>query len=337
MKNFFLRRVYEAKDCSVVGAPKGQWKSSTFVSGPFTIEVGINNCPHPDHPLPIVQNEHVAVGVGGKIHMELHHSLSTTSIVGPIVELICWANNSGGGDDELMRKCRAHIDIHAVAVGMALSRQFLGTEVGEDIGRVSPGGPWTRVGNKKVFVNREVRCTQTRIARQVCSWMQGRLPNQSFAEAGVLRWLLRAWQETDPTYRFMALFIPLEMVLSGYKGPRVVPKAELQHIRRIINNSGDPDRLSLIAVLNDVSSAMRPSLSSRFRAMAEELFIATAEADTASFERFNQIRNDLVHRGMEPTSNVGSVTEVDVGMLMDLTERYVVARVFGVGPLRVER
>ena len=153
---------------------------------------------------------------------------------------------------------------------------------------------------------------------------------QSFA-ADALNWLMRAWAARDSVGEFAALFIALEMVLSGYTtGLLEQQRRCADSVRGLIREHGDGQREELLAFFNRLIERERPSLQSRFALLARSAKMPGWEADIAAFGRFNSIRNGLLHRGEQKVSLQVPV-EDDVRQLKDMAERYVSYALFGDG------
>lgn len=145
--------------------------------------------------------------------------------------------------------------------------------------------------------------------------------------ASALAWLLRAWSERDTISKFMALFIPIEIVLAGQSGnlnPENLENAS--KIRNLIDLHGQAETKNLLAFFNRIMGQQRPSLVSRFEEMAKAAQIEGWENDVAAFRRFNSIRNKLLHRGEQQVQLVisfGEGLEEETHELEDIAERYV--------------
>jgi hypothetical protein len=144
----------------------------------------------------------------------------------------------------------------------------------------------------------------------------------------VFRWMLRAWVERDIISKFTALFIPLEIILSGYGKENEYDKEKLkkyEQIRELI--SGKPESEALLKLFNSLVQSQQPSLVSRFEGLANEAKLAGFESHVIAFKRFNKIRNKLLHQGdpnvkLEVPINDESL-EQETQQLEDLVERYV--------------
>jgi hypothetical protein len=171
--------------------------------------------------------------------------------------------------------------------------------------------------------------------------------------ATLLKWLLRAWEETDDINRFISLFLPLELLVadespddSSVKSTGPTSSELRGKLKQLINRNAGAEKQQLLDYLASLE-LKRPALLSRFEAYARRIALPTAEADITAFKRFNDMRNDLFHgRGLDaftkknaqnqspsPTINVTAETQEQLTKalreLIDLTERYICQSVFG--------
>lgn len=149
----------------------------------------------------------------------------------------------------------------------------------------------------------------------------------------VLSWLMRAWPEREIVNKFVALFIPLEMVLNDY-GVKNPPDVRMKQraIRNLIKRCALDNRDELLAFFDEMAQNLRPPLTARFEKLANEAKLQGWESDIEAFRRFNSIRNDLVHRGKRQVKlhlPEDVLQKGDVAALEDLTERYVSFALFG--------
>lgn len=168
-------------------------------------------------------------------------------------------------------------------------------------------------------------------------------PQKALAAASAsFPWLLRAWRTGDLVTKFTSLFIPLEVCLTGVSGerdPRVVA-AEAQ-LRTFIDGHGGDAKAEVLGSLKLLVGRIRPSLFSRFEELAKDAKQPGWENDVKAFDRFNEMRNAMLHRGSQdlqlkleyPVPAPGSAEEEqlkkDVIDLEDLVERYMSVRFFG--------
>lgn len=141
---------------------------------------------------------------------------------------------------------------------------------------------------------------------------------------------MRAWHESDPVFKFVALFIPLEFMLAGHsRGGSEVLKEHAGNIRRLIRRHAGADREALLSFFSALVEAQRPSLPSRFEHLAREAEMPGWQADVEAFRRFNNLRNKLLHRGVRAVSLQVPISEDATRYLEDIVERYVSYATFG--------
>ena len=148
--------------------------------------------------------------------------------------------------------------------------------------------------------------------------------------AEVLAWLLRAWAAEDPVLEFVSLFIPLERVI-----PPLPPMGK---------EAWDQKRNAILAILEKEASAQdrnelskflqtlrpsSPSLARRFKEWATDAALPGWTQDVEAFEKFQKMRNSLVHRGDRSVKSHITVAEDDVRTLEDIAARYVSLALFG--------
>jgi|GEM_PF-1924283 len=147
--------------------------------------------------------------------------------------------------------------------------------------------------------------------------------------ASAMAWLLRAWSERDTISKFMALFIPIEIILAGHRGNPDKEKESLEkasRIRDLLSLHGQAEAKNLLVFFNQIMGQQRPSLASRFEEMAGEAQIDGWETDVVAFRRFNSIRNKLLHRGEQQVQlviSLGEELQEETRELEDIAERYI--------------
>lgn len=329
MRTFAFRRVYTTRNCGVSEASPTHWGGLSQSFGPFVVEMGVNSVPKPGLPLPVPGERDIIRGRENVRTLALHQTLEGTPIPGPITEFVVWAEDVREPTDELRMTCRTVIDLFAVALGASNSRQFLDGVVGEDEWLQLPDGQWQCKVERPVAVIDEPRPTQEELQERTLDWLVERPLNHDVLEGGILPWLLRAWRERDIVSRFIALFIPIEMLLKGavVDGTTVARRADLDRIRQCVLEAGGVEAERLAGVVSTLR-ASGPSLVERFEAVARDLSPETCDIDVAAFRKFNRMRNELVHQGRDSLATQVKMGEGDVVHLQDLTERYVFASLF---------
>lgn len=328
MRNYCLRRVYQTRKCTLPDADPGLWAGLTQTVGPATIEAGVNMVPKPDLPLPVGGERTIIRGQDNVMTMALHRTLDGTGLTGPITEILCWVEDVGAVDDHLRTYCRNSIDLFAVSLGAAVSRQLVAIEVGEDEWTRGSDGNWRCHVERPLSLIEDLRPSVNEIRERTLAWITGRKLNPRIIEGGALAWLLRAWRERDVLSQFLALFIPLEMVLEGQSTPGSVSPADVQRIMESVTLHCGDDAERLRRLVGAAIQRLGPSLADRFEAMATALLPQTAATDVSAFRKFNRMRNELVHRGKSDVKIVVTVNRSDVIELQGLAERYVFANLF---------
>jgi hypothetical protein len=143
---------------------------------------------------------------------------------------------------------------------------------------------------------------------------------------------LRAWDAEDPTLRFVSLFIPLEIVVKKFIKINKVPieidiwDKQRKEILKIVQQTSI-DNKEMVSFLNGLQKPS-PSISKGFEKLAEDSKLQGWEQDIIAFNKFNRMRNDLVHAGKTVEAKI-SVTENEVRTLEDLTSKYVSYTLYG--------
>lgn len=332
MRTYALRRVYAAQNCSLSGEDPDHWHGFSQPVEPLTVEIGINRMPNPGLPLPVRKGNTIVRGVDNVVQMEMHRTLEGTPFEGRLLtEVICWAEDVEVSD-ELREHCRRLIDLFAVAVGTAVNRQLLAIEVGEDEWTPALNGAWTCTLSRPVSLIDAPALTYDEIRAKTLDWVTDRRMDPKILGGGVLPWLLRAWREVDLVTKFLAFFIPIEMVLSGVRGEGGVDQEAIERIKAAVHGAAYSDAEDLCRLVERLAEKLRPNLADRFAVRARQLSPATADVDIAAFRKFNKMRNQLVHSGNASVRMQASIGPTDVVHLQDLAERYVFASLFDASP-----
>ena len=156
----------------------------------------------------------------------------------------------------------------------------------------------------------------------------------------ILGWLTRGWEShsqsnssfnsNEKILKFFSFFTALECVIPGLSENDTKGfSSNLNKIIDIVEAHSDPnDRTNLVELLKKVK---RPSISisQRFEELAKKVNPSDWEKDVKAFERFNKIRNFLIHRGEAEVELKVPIEEDDVRTLEDLVLRYVSFDLFG--------
>ncbi len=142
-------------------------------------------------------------------------------------------------------------------------------------------------------------------------------------KALAFNWLLRGWAEKDRISKFVAFFTSIEIILGGYQGEQYHADEDiLTEIRSFIASNGGNRAESMLALMSRLRLPP-PSLASRFGEMAKAAKIDGWENDIGSFGKFNQLRNNLVHRGDQSVTLSLSVGESEIANIEQIATRYV--------------
>lgn len=152
-------------------------------------------------------------------------------------------------------------------------------------------------------------------------------------------WLLRAWTVRDSIERFMALFIPLEIMLNNSNiGFKPSNKELIDELGKSVQDS------KLLKEVKDRIQYWRPPLAIRFEFLAEKYALDGWKQDVKAFRKFNKMRNDLFHghstrvvelvdvpldeQELEGESSE-KIDEKVTAKLEDMVERYLCKAIFG--------
>lgn len=230
------------------------------------------------------------------------------------------------------KSLKAATDLIAGTVGLRFHRQFVQEAIDEnffaimsdDNFSVSYTGPSLEC-LEKVRLNPN----GTQNLRQLLQTIGQATPEAREFSASALAWLLRAWAENNIISKFIALFIPIEIILEGYKGNMDNDKEKQEKaskIRNLLVIHGGTEANSFLTFFDQIMEQRRPTLVSRFEGMAKKARIVGWESDVIAFKRFNSIRNKLLHKGEQEVQLVipmDDELEETNRQLEDIAERYV--------------
>lgn len=224
---------------------------------------------------------------------------------------------------------KASTDLVAGTIGLRFHRQFVMEVLNENfiVERDKDDYVFNFAGpGLEVLENIALNPNGIKILDQFLQVIGQATPKAHEFGASTLVWLLHAWAERDSILKFMALFIPIEIILAGYGGNQEQEKEKIEkatQIRNLLTKHGGADSMHLLSFFNQLFGQQRTSLASRFNEMAKESQIEGWEADVEAFNRFNSIRNDLLHRGKRKVELTISVGKEETRQLEDIAERYV--------------
>lgn len=237
----------------------------------------------------------------------------------------------------LLREARGNMELaedvlDAISglLGLCAHRQFVLKQLVENCflsGDFQPvssfSGPWT-----EMLESIKINLNTGRNLQQLLDGMKN-TPEDTLRKGGaILHWLLRAWRERDPILKFMYLFIPLEATLQSTAELETDSKAALESLEAIVRRSGADNKESLLQFLDRAKTRFGPTLSARFEEFARRAAIPGWELDVAAFNKYNRMRNLLLHAGNRNVRSHINFTK-NVRTLEDLVERYVSIALLG--------
>jgi hypothetical protein len=141
----------------------------------------------------------------------------------------------------------------------------------------------------------------------------------------IFHWLLRAWSERDNLYSFVALFIPLECVLSMLSDSKMSTedKSYAKSLRMLVKKHAGNQSEELRSFLDKLVQNLSPTLNERFADLAKAAHMQGWEEDIEAFKKFNRMRNILLHEAGKDIKQRLTIGKEEVRTLSDLVERYV--------------
>lgn len=141
----------------------------------------------------------------------------------------------------------------------------------------------------------------------------------------IFHWLLRAWTERDNLYSFVALFIPLECVLSMLSDSKMSTedKSYAKSLRMLVKKHAGNQSEELRSFLDRLVQNLNPTLNERFADLAKVAHMQGWEKDIEAFKKFNRMRNILLHGADKDVKQRLVIGEEEIRTLSDLVERYV--------------
>lgn len=336
-----LRRLFEAPGCSL--ASRDEVAVNLTVSEYFDVRIYLG--PKPEHGIQIVSGGSKYLIPGAPMSLmkvTITTDVTTTEHSGKFFLEIAVSRaaepvSSGAGADTIRAgllkqaqdnesEFRNIIDLVAGIIGLRLHRQFVLEPLDENT-FVWEGETRSRnfAGPHSVALD-TLKLTDHGLAQlESYGHFLRNLTEEPRRKLGlVFHWLLRAWRERDPVYKFVAFFLPLEAVLSSIKlAPDVTQKEQANLIRRLIREQRRPDGENLISLINKGLERLSPTLDDRFVALAQSAQLPGWQGDIEAFRMFKRYRNALVHKGDISVQHRLSVGTAEVRTLEDLVERYV--------------
>jgi len=245
-----------------------------------------------------------------------------------------------GADDKMLKLGEREIDefkktadLIAGIIGLRFHRQFVLEAINENIFAIKTDNNWaTQINGPVVEMLEELKLNEIGIKNLpgILSGLDKTSIEAREFGISIFGWMLRAWVERDIISKFTALFIPLEIILTGYGKNNELDNQKLkeyEEIRGLISKYSGEDAATLLKLFNGLVQSQRPSLVSRFDELAKEASLAGFENHIVAFKRFNKIRNKLLHQGDPNVKLEVPVSDEDleqeIQQLEDLVERYV--------------
>jgi hypothetical protein len=232
---------------------------------------------------------------------------------------------------------RSASDLMAGMIGLRFHKQFVLEIINENFLAMRDEDDWAFTFSSPWLENLEGVSLDSLGAEKLTRAIQAvskATPTSREIGAPALTWLLRAWAARDSVLKFLALFIPIEMVLSGYGGDPEKEVAKIENIKTIreliVSQSGLASK-QLLEFFNQIAGNLRPSLNERFEQLAKDAKIDGWEADVVAFKRFNSMRNKLLHRGDPNVRLATPISDEEIRHLEDIAERYISWALFGDG------
>ncbi|MBN2131284.1 MAG: hypothetical protein JW741_17420 [Sedimentisphaerales bacterium] len=334
------RLLYDSKGCSISG--RDELAISFLVSEKYDVEVYFG--PQPRHGLSIVSNSAKYYVPGTNAFLGTTQFLTDTngsSGYGPffleiVVSVHAESDLSAGNDARslLLKQAetrrdefKAVINLVAGLIGLRFHRQFVLEPFNENVLAWDNGIPVRRYAGP-VLENLELIPLNDNGINHLEAW---RKPLASLSADAlknfslVFHWLLRAWNERDDLQAFIALFIPLEAVLTGVTETKMnqEDKRRAKSIRVLLKKHGGQQSKELISFIDRLVTRTGPTLDERFEDVATAAKLPGWEADIKAFGKFKRMRNTLLHGSDTDVHDKLSVGEGEVRTLQDLVERYV--------------
>ena len=342
-----LRRLFDAKGCSLT--VHEEIVVDLTVSESFQARIYLG--PKPEHGIQVVSGipRYMVPGEPFNIsNFEFNADATKSSYAGRFfleISASCAAepiDSAVGSEDirsKLLKQAEAKkpelqniIDLVAGIVGLRFHRQFVLVPLDENI------FAWEGEIPVRAFVSPSWEILETiGLTEAGVAHLEGHraalqnLPDTLRRKLGLIfHWLLRAWREVDHVYKFVALFLPLEAVLSsGGKKRDSQQKEQVDAIRRILRDNAGEQAESLVMLFNRAYERLSPTLDDRFIDLARNAQMPGWEGDIEAFRHFKRLRNALVHRGDKEVQHRLTVGQEEVRTLSDLVERYVNYAIFG--------
>ena len=334
------RILYDAKGCSIAG--RDEYKTEINVSGQYDVQVYFG--PKPQHGIRIVSDcsKYYIPGSEARFgKIECVAQTDGSGGCGPFffeAVVIAQANELTTAEDvthdALIKQAESRreelkgvICLVAGIVGLRFQRQFVLEPYNENALAWKTDTPAQGIGSPVLETLEHIRINENGIKHlEALKQPFASLSVDMLAKYSlVFHWLLRAWHERDHLHTFLALFIPLEALLTIVTESKMSAEEECwaKAIRKIIKEHGGTEVTALLAFLNRLVTRTGPTLDDRFVDVAESAKLPGWQADIDAFRKFKRMRNMLVHGSDTNVQQILTVEEDEVRTLQDLVERYV--------------
>ena len=334
------RLLYDAKGCSISG--HNELLTGLVVAGKYDVQIYFG--PKPQHGIHIVSGYSKYYVPGTKASFgkqEFKTEINGSSGHGPFfleiavsVQAETTVSPESDTDDLLLKQAESRRDefkgvIHLVAgiIGLRFHRQFVLEPFNEDALAWSNDIP-TKGCPSPILECLELICLNDNGMNQLealkkpfASLSLDTLKKYSL----IFHWLLRAWHERDNLHTFIALFIPLETLLTTVTDTKMSTedKHRAKSVRMLLRKHAGSQSEDLLSFIDKIIGRTGPTLDERFEDLAKTAKLPGWEADIEAFGKFKRMRNMLIHGSDKDVQQRLSVGLEEVRTLQDLVERYV--------------
>ena len=234
-------------------------------------------------------------------------------------EIICWRQFDVNSSEDIasnLADATSKKQFHAIAefaagvIGLVLHRQLISEPLDDNY----VSGRYTKPYIAQFSVPARATVQNVSFSLETILGIDSPIAQSKLLNKPVMTWLAKAWTEQDIMLKFLALFIPIEVLLKHKPPSPAEPDALSEQIRQIILKHGGENKEDLITFFN---GRLSPPLNDRFRTIAVEARLPDYEADISNFKRFNSMRNKLLHEGRKLT-----VAPSEAAQLQEIAERY---------------
>lgn len=334
------RLLYDAKGCSIAG--RDELLTSLVVAGKYDTQIYFGR--KPQHGIHIVSGHSKYYVPGTRASFgksEFKAETDGSSGPGPFfleIAVSVQAETSASPEsdihDFLLKQAESRKDeftgvIHLVAgiIGLRFHRQFVLEPFNEEALAWSNDVPAKRCPSPSLEMLELISLSDTGINQlEALKRPFASLSIDTLNKYGlVFHWLLRAWHERDNLYKFTALFIPLEILLTVVTDAKMSAedKRRAKSLRMLLKKHAGHQSEELLSFVNMLVARTGPTLDERFEDLARTAKLPGWEADIDAFTKFKRMRNVLLHGSDKDVRQSVSVGLEEVRTLKDLVEGYV--------------